>query len=309
MKIKTLLVALAVLLVSIPMSAQRSGTNSENRRRPEMKKEMCLQLYSIRDLIGDAGMYAKNHVEVFKQLKAMGYSSVEAASYGDGKFYGVSPEQFKKDCEDAGLVALSSHATRGLNDQELASHDFTEAMKWWDQAIKAHKAAGMTYLVSPWMNMPKTLKEAQTICDYHDAVGKKCREAGLLYGYHTHSGEYQKVDGQVWVDYMMKHIDAANMFWQMDVYWCVMAQQSPVEWFKKYPGRFTMLHIKDKYELGESGMIGFDAIFNHAGLAGLKDYVVEMEDTDGSISIMEGVKRSAQYLLSSRFVKYSYSQK
>jgi hypothetical protein len=70
-----------------------------------------------------------------------------------------------------------------------------------------------------------------------------------------------------------------------------------------------MLHIKDKYELGESGMIGFDAIFNHASLAGLKDYVVEMEDTDGSISIMEGVKRSAQYLLSSRFVKYSYSKK
>ena len=270
-------------------------------RRQVVQKQMNLQLYSIRDILGNAETYAKNHVDVFKRLHEMGYTGVEAANYGDGKFYGVSPEQYKKDCEAAGLKPISSHATRNLNADELANHNFTEALKWWEQAIKAHKAAGMKYIVSPWCEVPKTLKDAQTICDFYNEVGRRCREAGLLFGYHTHSHEFQKVEGVVWIDYMMQHIAAENMFWQMDVYWCVMAQQAPVTFFRKYPGRFTMLHIKDLYELGQSGMVGFDAIFRNAGLAGLTDYVVEMEGTDGTIDIMEGVRRCAQYLRKSKF--------
>ncbi|MBP5770375.1 MAG: sugar phosphate isomerase/epimerase [Bacteroidaceae bacterium] len=272
------------------------------------KKEMGLQLYSIREVIGSPENYAKHHVEVFKKLHDWGYTAVEAASYDQGKgtFYGVSPQQFKADCEAAGLECLSSHATRGLSGEEIKSHDFTEALRWWDKAIADHKAAGMSYIVTPGWGVPKTLAEAQTMCDYANAIGQKCRAAGLKYGYHTHSHEYQKVEGTPWIDYMMQHIEPENMFWQMDTYWCVMGQQSPVQYFKKYSGRFTMLHIKDLYELGESGMVDFNAIFRNADTAGLCDYIVEMEGTDGTIDIMEGVRRCAEYLNQSKSVKKSY---
>ena len=272
------------------------------------KKQMALQLYSIREVIGTPENYAKNHVEVFKKLAAWGYTAVEAASYdqGRGTFYGVSPEQFRADCEAAGLECLSSHATRGLSDEELKNHDFTEALKWWDKAIADHKAAGMSYIVTPGWGVPKTQKEAQTLCDYADAIGRRCAAAGLKYGYHTHSHEYQKVGDTRWIDYMMQHTDPALYFWQMDTYWCVMGQQSPVSYLRKYPGRFRMLHIKDLYELGASGMLGFDAIFNAAPEAGLEYYVVEMEGTDGTIDIMEGVRRCAEYLNNQKFVKKSY---
>ena len=265
------------------------------------KKQIGLQLYSIREVIGSPAKYAQNHVEVFKKLASWGYTAVEAASYDQGKgtFYGVSPEQFRADCEAAGLECLSSHATRGLNADELKNHDFTEA-------IADHKAAGMKYIVTPGWGVPKTQKEAQTLCDYANAIGQKCRAAGLQYGYHTHSHEYQKVEGTPWIDFMMQHIDAENMFWQMDTYWCVMGQQSPVQYFKKYPGRFTMLHIKDLYELGESGMVDFNAIFRNASTAGLCDYIVEMEGTDGTIDIMEGVRRCATYLLKNKLVRKTY---
>ena len=274
------------------------------------KKEMALQLYSIREVIGSAEKYAKNHEEVFRKLHAWGYTAVEAANYDQGKgtFYGVTPQQFRADCEAVGLKCLSSHATRGLNKDELKNHDFTEALQWWDKAIADHKAAGMEYIVTPGWGTPKTLEEAQTLCDYANAIGQKCRAAGMKYGYHTHSHEFQKVEGTPWVDYMMQHIDAGNMFWQMDTYWCVMAQQSPVQYFKKYPGRFTMLHIKDLYELGQSGMLGFEAIFDNAATAGLKDYVVEMEGTDGTIDIMEGVRRCAEFLNKCKSVKKSYNK-
>ena len=296
MRMKIFSFALSLLLL-IPMGIAAKS-----------KKQMALQLYSIREIIGTPELYAKNHAEVFRQLSAWGYTAVEAASYDQrrGTFYGVTPQQFRADCEAAGLECLSSHTTRGLSGEELKNHDFTEALKWWDKAIADHKAAGMSYIVTPGWGTPKTLDEAQTLCDYTNAIGRKCAAAGLRYGYHTHSHEYQKVGDVRWIDFMMQHTDPEVFFWQMDTYWCVMGQQSPVEYFKRYPGRFHMLHIKDLYELGQSGMLGFDAIFNAADTAGLDDYVVEMEGTDGTIDIMEGVRRCAEFLNKSKFVRKSY---
>ncbi|MBP3774550.1 MAG: TIM barrel protein [Bacteroidaceae bacterium] len=296
MKKQIYLSLIAFLLLCIPAGAAQ--------------KEMSLQLYSLRTLIGKPELYAKNHAEVFKKLKQYGYTGAEAAHYGDGKFYGVSPEQYKKDLEDAGLKSVSSHTAHRLSKEELANHDFTAALEWWDEAIKAHKAAGMKYIVTPSDHFPKSLKEAQTLCDYHNAIGQKCKAAGIKYGYHSHSFEYEKIEGTdvLWYDYFIQNTNPEYVFFQMDVYWCVMAKQAPVHYYKKYPGRFELLHIKDRYELGESGMVGFDAIFNNYKLSGMKGYVVEMEHTDGTIDIMEGVKRCAQYLQNLKEVKASYSK-
>ena len=79
-----------------------------------------------------------------------------------------------------------------------------------------------------------------------------------------------------------------------------------VEFSNKYPGRFTMLHIKDHRELGQSGMVGFDAIFNNAKTAGVENIVAEIEDY--SCPVMESVKKSIDYLLEAPFVKASYSK-
>lgn len=306
MKFKSNILIMSVALAGSLVSCQPK--QSTENVLPD--KEIALQLYSIREVLGDSASYADNHAEALPQLREMGYTAVEAANYGNGKFYGISPEQFKADCEAAGLTPLSSHATRPLNDEELASGNFENAMQWWDEAIAAHKAAGMTYIVSPWTNVPDNIDQAKVICDYHNAVGQKVREAGLKYGYHTHSHEFNKINGTdtLWIDYMMENIAPENMFWQMDVYWAVMAGKSPVEQIKKYPGRFALLHIKDLYELGESGMVNFEPIFNKADLAGMESYVVEQEGTDGSHSIMEGVAMSADYLRRADFVKPSYTK-
>ena len=272
------------------------------------EKDICIQLYSIREVIGDSARYAENHDSILNQLSEMGYKSVEAANYINRKFYGVTPEQYKADCEAAGLTPLSSHATRVLTPEEITNHDFTEAMKWWDDAIADHKAAGMTYLVTPWSSMPNNMEEAQTLCDYHNAIGEKCREAGLKYGYHTHSMEYDKIPGTdiVWIDYLVENTKPENMFWQLDTYLAVKAGVSPVEYIKKHPGRVLMLHAKDHYELGQSGMVNFEPIFLAAEAQGMKNYVVEQEGTDGTHTVMDAAAMTADYLRHADFVKTSY---
>ena len=227
-----------------------------------VKKEIALQLYSIRNVIGDAEKYAANHESVFKALAEMGYTAAEAANYNgeEGLLYGVKPEQYKADLEAAGLKSLSSHIGHALSPEELKTGKFDESMKWWDKAIAVHKAAGCSYIVTPSFPIPDNLKDLKTYCDYFNAIGKKCAEAGIKYGYHNHAHEFNKVEDKVVYDFMLENTDPNYVFFQMDVYWACMGRAYPVEYFRKYPGRFRMLHIKDHYELGESGMVGFDAI-------------------------------------------------
>ena len=66
-----------------------------------------------------------------------------------------------------------------------------------------------------------------------------------------------------------------------------------------------MLHIKDKKEIGQSGMVGFDAIFRNCEEAGMKDYVIEIEGCRGD-SVLEPMAASAEYLRTAPFVKKKY---
>ena len=270
-------------------------------------KDMAIQLYSARDLIGNPEKYAENHEHVLKALAEMGYTSVEAANFKDGLFYGVSPEQFKADVEAAGLKVLSSHTGRKLSKEELASGDLTEAFAWWDEALPAHKTAGMEYVVVPSIGKPETVKELQVICDYFNGIGKRCANLGMKFGYHNHAYEMETVEDKVMIEYLIENTDPAYVFYQIDVYWAVYGHYSPADLFNKYPGRFALLHIKDKKEIGQSGMVGFDAVFANAEVAGMEGYVVEVEGCRNEAAL-EGIRVSADYLRKVPFVKASYGK-
>jgi len=263
------------------------------------KKNIFIQLYSVRD---DIRTDYKNTVA--KTAEA-GYKGVEAANYNDGKFYDMTPEAFKKSIESAGMEVLSSHTGKTLN-EDISTTNWDETWKWWDTAIKAHKAAGMKYIVLPHMPVPKTLADLKVYCDYFNQVGEKCNAAGIRFGFHNHSQEFTKIEGETMYDYMLKNTDPSKVFFEMDVYWVVRGGQSPVDYFNKYPGRFELLHIKDNKELGQSGMVGFDAIFQNAAASGVKYLVVEVEQYN--FAPLESIKKSFDYLLNNSNVKADYSK-
>ena len=270
------------------------------------KKEIGIELYSVRDLIGNPEKFAKNSEATLKAIADYGYTSVEAACYGEGKLYGLTGEEFKAAIEAAGLKTLSSHVVRYLEDEEIASGDFSAAMPWWEEAIACHKAAGIKYMVAPGINIPDNLKDLKVVCDYMNAIGKLVKENGMQFGYHNHSHEFNEVEGVPAYDFMVQNTDPELVFFQMDVYWADNARVSPVEYFKKYPGRFTCLHIKDVAEVGQSGKVGFDAIFNNFETSGTQDIVVEMEGSsypEEEGGILRTCKESAEYLIAAPFVK------
>ena len=277
-----------------------SGCNQGQKKEAEeakAKKDIYLQLYSLRDDI------KADYAATIAKVAEMGYTGVEAAGYNDGKFYGLTPAEYKKSIEDAGLEVLSSHAGRPLA-ENTKDTNWEEIWQWWDTAIQAHKEAGMKYLVVAWIPTPKTLADLQAYCDYFNQIGEKCNAAGIRFGYHNHNFEFQEIEGELMYDYMLKNTDPNKVFFQMDVYWVGEGGKDPVEYFNNYPGRFEVLHIKDETELGKSGKVNFENIFNNVENSGAKYMVVEVERYTGTPE--EGVKESYDYLANADFVKESY---
>jgi sugar phosphate isomerase/epimerase len=173
-----------------------AGCGGQKSETPQ-KKEMSLQLYSIRAEFKKAKEAGEDYSDILKKVAEAGFTSVEAASYNDGKLYGDEPQVYRKKVEDAGLVSLSSHVSCRLSPEELETGDLSKTMEFWDKCIAAHKAAGVKYLVDPSIGRQASLKNLQVYCDMLNEVGRRCKEQGILFGYHNHSYEFEKVEDTV----------------------------------------------------------------------------------------------------------------
>jgi len=315
MKKLKLIISVLIFAIVLPCFLQKAN-------KIVAQKNIGLQMYSLRE---DIGGNSENVDEVINRIAEMGYKYVETASYSNGKIYGLSPAEFKAKLEAKGMFALSTHTSQRLA-EDISQTKWDEVWAWWDRCIADHKAAGMKYIITPSMPIPGTLEDLKAYCDYYNKVGEKCNAAGLKFGFHNHAIEFEKKypDGTTTTvrrrdgtemqrnneiamyDYMVENTDPDKVFFELDVYWAVMGQRSPVELFKKYPGRFLVLHIKDQKELGESGMVGFDAIFKHIETSGAKYLIVEVERYD--LPRFESVKVSLDYLNNASFVKQDYSK-
>jgi sugar phosphate isomerase/epimerase len=235
------------------------------------QKNIGLQLYSIRDSI------VKDVPGAIAKVAKMGYTFVEPAGFRDGKLYEMDPAAFKALCETNGLGLISSHTGQALPD----SANWETTMAWWDACIDAHAAAGVKYLVQPFMggNAYKSLDTLKMYCDYFNLIGEKCQAKGIRFGYHNHDREFStQLDGQTIYDFMLQNTDPSKVIFELDLYWCVVGGKNPVDYFNKYPGRFELWHIKDKEEVGASGMMDFAAIWAAAAQSGMKYGIVEVEE-------------------------------
>jgi sugar phosphate isomerase/epimerase len=258
------------------------------------KKFIGLQLYSLKDLMKE------NPDSTIQAVSEMGYKFVEAAGYSDGQFYGMAPEKFEELVQENKMAFLGSHTGQGLPD----SANWDQTMQWWDEAIAAHKKAGVEYIVQPWMGNEgyESLEGLKKYCEYFEAVGEKCNEAGIRFGYHNHAKEFTtELEGEIVYDYMLQNTDPEKLMFQMDLYWVVEGGADPVEYFEKYPGRFWLWHVKDEKEVGASGMIDFERIWEYTEEAGVKYYIVEQEDY--SYSPLESVEKSLEFLQEADYVE------
>lgn len=258
------------------------------------KKWGGMTLYTVRNEMG------KDPKATLKTVSDLGYKYIEAVDYKAGKFYGMTPAEFKSYTKSLGLTPISVH---------MGSMTLDNA----DVLIADVKAAGFKYFIAPVPPMgmfkfdPKTkslsmTEDVEKLASVLNTIARKADAAGLKFLYHNHAFEFEKNSkGIVPIDYLLENLDAKYVNFQMDLYWVTKAGVDPVTYFQKYPGRFKIWHVKDMDDQGRfapvgKGTIDFARILANKKLSGMKYYIVEQDQVFDGLEPLEAIKISREGL-------------
>jgi sugar phosphate isomerase/epimerase len=219
--------------------------------------KIAINLYSLKDY-EDEGID-----EIFEKVSKAGYQGVETYS-----FYGLTAKELKSKFDKAGLFCPSMHIGYG---------QFTADI---DNVINDAKTLGASYVVIP-MTRAKTEAEVLEISDFICANAKKIEESGLIWLYHNHAHEFEKLDkGRDFFEVLLENTDSKQINLQVDTYWVMQGGADIGGFIEKYNSRIAAFHFKDHREVG-AGEIDFPLVIKTAKNLGHDWLVVEQEAYDG----------------------------
>lgn len=271
MKNSTLAIV-AVILLSLGCTSKqtteeaKTDTVSKEVNDTEPLSNVGVQIYSVRDALKE------DFEGTVKKVADIGYKYVEA--YGmdlEGNIFGMSPTEYKKVVEDNGMELISCHTTYFTPEQAPA-------------IIKASKEAGLKYLIVPYLS-EELQSDYLAVAKNFNEVGKLFKGTGIKFGYHNHAFEFEKQGDAIPMEILIENTDPELVTFEADLYWVVKGGYDPMELINKYPGRFSLYHVKDANQdleqttLG-TGIVDFKALLGAKEKAGLEYYFVEDERTD-----------------------------
>jgi sugar phosphate isomerase/epimerase len=261
-----------------------------------------IQLYTVN------GPMQEDPAGTLKKIRDIGFGEVESAGFGK-----LTAKQFRQRLDDAGLACPSAHLQFDVNNLGPTFED-------------AH-ALGAAYAASGSLPAPAvdrkpaaasskrsmSLDEAKRTAELVNRIGEAAKRAGLQYVYHNHDFEFaDQGGGAVGYDVLLRESDPELVKFEIDCGWMIFAGHNPIDYFKKYPNRFPLIHVKDFLardksagagtgapmlgaELGH-GVVDYKPIFAAAGKAGLQHYFVEQEGPFARMDQLQAARVDYEYL-------------
>lgn len=257
-------------------------------------KKIGVQLYTVRDAM------AEDAVGTLKAIADIGYNDVEGAGYNEGKFYDMSPKEFKSTLNGLGLDMRCGHVSTGAQDKSLKR---TLLGGDWEGACNDFATVGQTHIVMPYLQdfERKSIDDYRRLTDLLNKSGEVASKYGLKFGYHNHDFEFKMLDGELPYDLLLKGTDPKYVNFELDLYWIKFAEKDPFDYFAKHPGRFMLWHVKDmdakdKYfsEVG-NGVIDWKPIFDKSKQSGMELFYVEQDLCRNHLPL-DSIKISHDYL-------------
>ena len=239
-----------------------------------------IQLYTVRkEMLADA-------TGTLKKLAALGIKQIESASSEKGHYYGLTATEMKNTCADLGMTLRSGHI--GLDNK-------------WQQTMEEAVASGQEYLICSSMpSRGQTVSNYKKVADQFNKAGEECKKLNIKFGYHNHEYEFEQENGKVLYDVLLENTDPALVCMELDLGWVVVPGKDPVDYFKRYPKRFPLWHLKDmdlvkkhSVEFGKGGL-DIKKMFDHSEESGLKYFFIEQEEY--SKTPLESMEENLAYL-------------
>ncbi|MGH7529454.1 MAG: sugar phosphate isomerase/epimerase family protein [Gemmatimonadales bacterium] len=237
-----------------------------------------LQLYTIR------GEMRRDFEGTLARVAEIGYQEVEFAGY-----FNHAPSAVRALLDRNGLTAPATHV--GSIEPDA-----------WRASLEASRVIGHRYIVVPWIpeERRRTLDDYRRVAEDFNRVAAEAKSAGLQFAYHNHDFEFTPLEGRIPFDVLLEHTDPALVQIELDLYWITKGGQDPLSYFARWPGRITLVHVKDsggapahpQVAVG-AGTIDFRRIFSHHEQAGIRHYFVEHDEPADPFAFL---RKSYEYL-------------
>jgi sugar phosphate isomerase/epimerase len=254
---------------------------------PAFSQTIGVQLYSFRN------QFKTDVPGTLEKVSAMGVKEIEG-----GDTYGMPVADFKALLQKNKLEVISVGA------------DFRQLSENPNTVVETAKTFGAKYVMVAWVPHAEsfTIEDAKKAVESFNRAGKILKDNGISLCYHAHGYEFLPYEDGTIFDYMAKQMNPAYANFEMDVFWVKHPGQDPVALLKKYPGRFPLMHLKDRQPGTEgnqkghadvetnvvlgAGDVGIAEIMKTAKKMGVKHYFIE----DESSRSMEQVPQSLAFL-------------
>lgn len=218
-------------------------------------------------------------------IKAMGVTNIEFSS-----LFKLSAEKMRTLLDARGMRCSTFGVSYG---------DMNNA----ENVIKTAKTLGAEFVRIASIPHKDALDSTiikKAVIDFN-AFGKKLRENGLEFCFHNHGPEF--VPGgdffkETLFDYLVQKTNPKYVSFEMDVLWVLVPGYDPIEYLKKYPKRFRLMHLKDRPKAGGenvalgTGQIDMKMLLTAAAKTAVKYYYIE----DESKGVKQQVPKSLEHL-------------
>jgi len=224
--------------------------------------------------------------KTLEDIALLGFKEIESAGSSKGYYYGLTPTEMNETCKSLGMTITSGHVR--LDDK------FAQTM---EDAV----ASGQEYLICSSMpSNGQTIDNYKKVAEQFNIAGEACNKLGLKFGYHNHEYEFESENGRVLYDILLDNTQNDLVHMELDLGWVVVAGKDPIDYFKKYPGRFPLWHLKDmnmtekvSTEFGK-GALDIQLMLKNKELSGVQHIYIEQEEY--ASTPIESMKYNMDYL-------------
>jgi sugar phosphate isomerase/epimerase len=245
-------------------------------------KAIGLQLYTVRAAL-QADLAA-----TLARVAAIGYREVEFAGY-----FGRSAQEVRDKLEENELVSPSAHVSLEATGEG------------WEGVLQDALTIGQKYLVVASVGSVGDIDGYRRIAERFNRAGEIAKKAGIRFAYHNHDYEFTPMQGKLPYDVLLEDTNPDYVCFEIDLYWIFKGGEDPLKYFRRWPGRIRMLHLKDAarsplHDMTEvgAGILDWKRILSSARTEGVEHYFVEQ---DKAADPFASITASYSYLRQLRF--------
>lgn len=195
------------------------------------KKEYATQIWPFREAFG------KDMPVTLEKIAQMGFAGVELCRWFDWTdlFDKWPAEDIQEVCERVDLKVVSAHIPfYMLQDDKL------------DELAAFCDVVGMKYAMVASLpgDMFSSKNSLLGVADRFNKAAAALKSKEIKVGYHCHGNDFKPVEGAIPWEILFDNTDAGVVM-QIDIGNALHSGADPIHYLKKYPGRATLVHLKE----------------------------------------------------------------